>query len=177
MSELILYDLPSKEPRVCWSYNPWKSDFSISIIVCLLWHFQLDWSSITRSWIIKQSGLNIQTSNQLWKISKSTYAGEVLWFMIQCSTKPTRRDPLYYTHGTIPWWDICHGLQEDCYSNWKRTSRTISAFGFSRSRKFNENRKQYHDATQGSCCAWRLHECAARRIEEIFQQNERSEFR
>lgn len=27
MSQLILYDLPTKDPRVCWSYNPWKSKF------------------------------------------------------------------------------------------------------------------------------------------------------
>ena len=25
MSEVILYDIPSKEPRRCWSYNPWRS--------------------------------------------------------------------------------------------------------------------------------------------------------
>ncbi|KAF8854070.1 putative glutathione S-transferase [Acephala macrosclerotiorum] len=25
MSQLILYDLPSKDPRQCWSYNPWKT--------------------------------------------------------------------------------------------------------------------------------------------------------
>jgi len=25
MSQLILYDLPSKDPCVCWSYNPWKT--------------------------------------------------------------------------------------------------------------------------------------------------------
>ena len=25
MSEVILYDIPSKEPRQCWSLNPWKS--------------------------------------------------------------------------------------------------------------------------------------------------------
>ena len=25
MAEVILYDIPSKEPRRCWSYNPWRS--------------------------------------------------------------------------------------------------------------------------------------------------------
>ncbi len=25
MSEVILYDIPSKDPRHCWSLNPWKS--------------------------------------------------------------------------------------------------------------------------------------------------------
>ncbi|KAF1815582.1 hypothetical protein P152DRAFT_390289 [Eremomyces bilateralis CBS 781.70] len=25
MSKLILYDLPTKEPRRCWTYNPWKT--------------------------------------------------------------------------------------------------------------------------------------------------------
>lgn len=30
MSQLILYDLPSREPRVSWSYNPWKSGCSLS---------------------------------------------------------------------------------------------------------------------------------------------------
>ena len=25
MSEVILYDIPTKDPRRCWSYNPWKS--------------------------------------------------------------------------------------------------------------------------------------------------------
>ncbi|PSN72789.1 hypothetical protein BS50DRAFT_568392 [Corynespora cassiicola Philippines] len=24
MSQVILYDIPSKEPKTCWSLNPWK---------------------------------------------------------------------------------------------------------------------------------------------------------